>query len=196
MGQPGVLARAQREPWLRERGLIARFILLRPPSLLGARDVAPEPAAALQMVAWRERILELLRAAKADEGTDSLLLSTGAQDERLTFMREIEGRLAGEDAAWADWFGKLVGQTIRIAGLFHLIQYGPEAVDSAIPPETMASAIAVARHLSIHARTLLRPVEGSDDPDETAPHQAQLLAWIEAHGVSEFSTRDAYRANR
>jgi len=111
------------------------------------------------------------------------------------FADEIEPKLKAEYAEMADWVGKLVGNTLRIAGLLcragvyrapeFLSSREPLVVDSA----TMANAIRLGRYYLNHAQAVYDVMP----EDSLYKKAARILQMIEEKKLTEFDRRSAMR---
>ena len=68
------------------------------------------------------------------------------------WFNEVERRLVSDLAPIKEWAGKLVGNTMRIAALYHIMLWGMDSFNHELSPETIASAIQTARYFIEHAR--------------------------------------------
>src|SRR5690606_37493896 len=117
-------------------------------------------------------------------------LSPDALDMLHKWMAEIEPQLGegGRMEMMADWGAKLAGATLRLAGIMHCVEYGPEGN---IGVKTLAAAIEIARYLMPHASYTLSMMSATT---ATVDDDAQyLLRWINRHEAREFSRRDAHQ---
>ena len=91
-------------------------------------------------------LVQLLREYQpASDEPFILRLSDEAVDLLESWEREIESQLAegGDMELTTDWGGKLAGATVRIAAIFHCVQYSPAG---RIDAPTIAAAIEIARY--------------------------------------------------
>jgi hypothetical protein len=120
--QPQVLDKFLTNEVMLERGLAARFMYSQPPSKLGTRlirDARPIPS--VVSLAY-ERRMRQLTAFQASEKVHQLSFSTEAMETYYRWAEEVEGRLSNEWAGIANgWEGKLVGNTVRLAGAVKLL---------------------------------------------------------------------------
>lgn len=182
--QPAVMQGLAGNPAFRGRGLLARFLYAIPPSWIGSRKIAASPVSE----AISRRYDELIRRlAGIDPGT-VLRLSTPAAELLPTWEEEIESQLAegGDLEAVCDWGAKLAGATLRIAGILHCVEFGPQPE---IGWRTLHAAIEIARYLIPHAEAA-HAMMGAQD--ETPADDAQyVLRWIKRRHLTSFTKRDA-----
>lgn len=120
MEQPSAFADFMNNKDFRGRGLTARFLYCFPKSMVGSRrqDVDTVP---LEVRRRYEKLLRILLSTSMEEVRE-IRLTDRAEALRRAFADEIEHRLNGEYADIKDWAGKIVGTTMRIAGLLCLAQ--------------------------------------------------------------------------
>ena len=141
---------------LRDTGLLARFMFCIPESIIGTRDVRStyEVTDTLKNQ-YHESVKSLLdipyRTAE-DGGKRVLELDKDALDQWYDFYQRIETDLgeAGSLHSISDWGGKLHGETLRIAGLMHVAEFG--ITKDTISLGTMRNAIAISTILIDHAK--------------------------------------------
>ena len=112
------------------RGLVARFLTVLPPSMVGRRCYEPEPIPPLVQQAYNQLCQDLLSAASAEPDPDApwqeekiLYLSPSAYELSKQYSYQLEQRLLEEednDLGFA--MGKLHGEVLRIAAILHLAQ--------------------------------------------------------------------------
>lgn len=188
MIQPRVLETIAANSEFRGRGLLARFLFCLPVSKVGRREIGPPPIPTLVADAYTERMISLARTATTRRDNRAVLrLTPQAQRAVMDFEQEVEPWLdpAGQLAHIADWGNKLVGATLRLAGLLHL------AADDANQPvsaSTVNSAIHLARYYQAHALAAFEVMQS--DPAKTDAQT--LLGVIKRIGQPQVSTRDLY----
>lgn len=188
--QPVVARSIADDPFRAGRGLPQRFLWAYPESMVGyrtfdAREIPWEPREH-----FRLRLRTLLRAA-----LDNVTLRMGeaAHDTWQGFMEDLEcQRRPGGPAHFPDghgaegWLGKVSGQLARVAGVLHVLRYGPEGhVDA----ETMEQACAVLDWARPHALKVF----GALPRQEGTAIAERLLSRLRTTGCRRFSLRDAYR---
>jgi replicative DNA helicase len=199
--QPEVLHGIMARPGFRGRGLLARFLYALPKSLLGHRNVEAPPVPSEVRSVYHSAMLTLLELSPCNDvgGNETahvLRLDAVARGALLNFERELEPRLGdmGDLAHMADWAGKLVGATVRIAGLLHMAeQVGRDAPwDILIASDCAERAIRVAAYLTSHARAAFGQM-GADPDIEQARH---LLRWLTRYKLATFTKRQAYEGTK
>ncbi len=198
--QPKVLQDLSRggKKAFRGTGLLARFLYYQCESQRGQRFFGKQ----VQMDndvkdRYHTRIKELLDIdVEHDEFGNpeptKLYLDDEARDLWINFYDEVESNLApgGEFEQFADWAGKLPGNTLRIAGLYHVLEHGIEGI--AISKETMQKVISLMQVLIPHAKSALSAASNSSvEVDAKAVYE-----WIVRNGQPEFNKRDCHRGNQ
>lgn len=192
-----------------ERGLLARFLYVTPPRVVGYRDLSVELAPVPHHVrqAYESKLSELVREGFLIKSTDPVVLEL-TNDARVAFKAwraSFEPRRsdAGDLAAVAAWAGKCDGHVLRIAGLLAAAE-GAHAVSA----DAIRRALRILEALVTHAKTAI----GLSQLDDGQRVAVRLLAWIrrraEAGGLLGcqpgllgcqgfiFSERDAVKDNR
>jgi hypothetical protein len=148
--QPGRLRELGEVKAFRDSGLLARHFYCIAPSMLGTRQRTRAVSEELTH-GWETRVKALLAKKKINLGSPTILPCTEAAAELLRrFDDELEPQLTphvGRYADIADWIGKAVGATARIAGLFTLFN---DAEASTVDVEATSDAIALVRSYISH----------------------------------------------
>ena len=161
--QPQVLAELAGNEALAGRGLLARPLYAVPESNVGQRRSALETPPIPNDLAreYGERLTELLEIRTA-EAPRMLTLSDDARALLLAFDQWLESQIApGEElASLAEWCGKLVGTSARIAGVLAVA----ERVRADVIEHThMTRAIALARWAIPHAAAAIGRMGATDE---------------------------------
>lgn len=204
--QPTLLRTLGNRDVLEGEGVLARFLWTAPPSPVGGRktgaDVpAPDEAA---RAAYKRLLRTLLRLEPSEvEETGEWLPhvlkpSPDARDLLYAWEAEVEGMLdeGGELAPIEAWGGKLVGTTIRLAGVLHVmgrVGRGESAFGAPISGRTMERAVRLARSFVPHARHVLAGEAGLDEELDLARYVLRRIR--EAEGP-ELTVRDVWQLTR
>jgi len=187
--QPGVISNLAKNPVFRDRGLLGRFLYSAPKSWIGVRAVSTKPMSD----ATRELYERTVRALYQMSDEVDLGLNPEAETVHCNWAMEVEQMMAeGERLeSMHDWAGKLVGATLRLAGVMHSVQYG---ATGCIATETLRAAIAIARYLIPHAEATLNSIPATK---QTLYGDARyVLRWILRHDRREFTKRDAQQGGK
>lgn len=192
MAQPNVISTVLGNATFRGRGLTARFLYCMPTSSVGTRKYHSKTVPADVYSAYEMMILDYL----SDESRGEVITLSQEADSLIAgYAEELEPKLLTEYAEMADWVGKLVGNTIRIAGLLcrakeyradeFLMDYEPLVVDG----ETMEKAIRLSRYFLNHARASYDVL-----PENDIYKQVNIiLKMIKERNLTEFDRREAMR---
>lgn len=198
MVQPSVLSGLMQNSTFRGRGLTARFLYCIPASFVGKRKYRSEPVPEVVYRAYESRIRDMLEDEYLPE-PELITLSPEADLMLEAFAVELEPMLKEEYADITDWAGKLVGNTVRIAGLlcraavhrghdFLLEDPDPLIVDE----QTMANAIRIGRYYAAHAHAAFALMGA----DVTVKNSKYVLRAIRTNGLVEVTRRDVMRLCR
>ena len=154
--QPTVLREMAAKPAMRERGILARFLMTIPRDLVGNRDMTPDLVPEDVLRDYTATLAAL--TASLAEWVDPLAmrLTPAALKLHTEWRAEFEPRLkagTGDLEALRDWAAKLPGAAARIAGLLHLAANpDPEiAIKASVSEDTMRCALAQANYWAEHA---------------------------------------------
>ena len=150
------------------------------PSWIGLRKIAPDPVPSDTAEAYRQTVRTLFKSC-ANCGSAAgepfvLRLADEAANLLKCWEKEVESQLAegGEMERITDWGGKLVGETVRIAAVFHCVEFGPVG---RIDAQTLAAAIEIALYLIPHAEAALSLMEAKEG-ESANDDAAYILRWI------------------
>ena len=165
--QPTVLSELDDKKIFKGEGLIGRFLYLYPESIVGYRKgIFDSPEIdELEKSRYKKGMQALLnsdpKAIEDGEWEPHILeLSNTAKDVLANFEREVEKKMrpGGELDHFKSWANKLIGNTIRMAGLIHLadqVDAKNGKVDNLwsnpISRKNMLAAIKIAEKLIPHA---------------------------------------------
>ena len=190
--QPGVMADVASSRRFRDTGLLARFLFATPVSTVGSRDVrkhSPIPAEVRD--AYEAGLFRLLEGLPGLVTAPKVLTLSGAALEVWLDMAQSIENEQGEGGRYesiSDWTSKLPGAVARIAALLELAEVGLSATE--VSHACMDDAINLARLLIPHAQAAFALL-GTDAVDVDA---AAVVRWVQAHGLAEFTKRDAQKA--
>lgn len=168
--QPEIVRELSQVGGFRGKGMAARLLPSFPPSLVGTRDVrASEPVDPDEEAIWRSVLMTMLGQVE-DCATDAsgdyipyrLILGDSAVDVYYQYAEHVERELAKGGGLYRmrDWGGKMVGHALRIAGLFHLVERGNDALAYPVSAKTLIQAIEVMEYFVPHAKYFLGGLDG------------------------------------
>lgn len=197
MAQPNVISEVLGNSTFRGRGLTARFLYCMPVSAVGSRDYR-STAMTEDIYREYERCIKNLLEDEYSSRPEIITLSPEADELLAEFADEIEPKLIREYSEIADWAGKLVGNTLRIAGLLcragsyrthDLLDVPDELV---VDETTINDAIRIGRYFLNHAQAAYSVL-----PEDAMYRKANLiLEMIRENRFTEFDRRKAMRLCR
>lgn len=193
MTQPKVISDVLSNPTFRGRGLTARFLYCLPTSAVGSRRFQSRPVPDVVYQRYEQKIVNLLKE-EYPAHPEVITLSPEASALLTSFAEEIEPKMKTDYAEITDWAGKLVGNTLRIAGLLcRASVYRTDFLDGTelltVSGETMANAIRLGRYFLSHALAVYDAI-----PEASMYRQAnKILQMLKDRQLSGFSRRDAMR---
>ncbi|WAU84886.1 YfjI family protein [Streptomyces sp. Qhu-G9] len=187
--QPQVLEAIGRNEVARGRGLLGRFLYALPESLVGRRDVDPDPIPEPVKETYRRNVIDLTLFLA--DWTDPALIQLAPESVAALrdFQQRIEPRLAARSGQFGhiqDWAGKLAGATARIAALLHLAAHLNQGHALPVGEATMHNAIVLAEYFASHALAAFDAM-GADPTTERA---RTVLEALQTHRWNEVSKRD------
>ena len=194
MTQPKVISDVLSNTTFRGRGLTARFLYCLPTSSVGVRrfQSAPVPDDVYQR--YEQKMVNMLEDEYPPR-PEVITLSPEASELLTAFAEEIEPKLKTDYAEIADWVGKLVGNTLRMAGLlcradvYRAPEFLTENEHLVVSGSTMANAILLGRYYLSHALAVFDVV-----PEATMhKHAERILQMIREKNLPEFDRRTAMR---
>jgi hypothetical protein len=166
--QPAILRNLAAKEQMRGRGLLARFLFTMPNGLIGSRTYANIPMDPRLVEQYASHLQELLSVAPLnDDDTEAhrrLNLDGDALEIWRTYHDQIEKAQApdGELSHMTDFASKLPGAVARMAGILHLMKYGPQAPQN-IDPETAAGAWALGLFFLEHTKSAFAELGAGGD---------------------------------
>jgi hypothetical protein len=201
--QPGVIQGLAENEVLRGRGFLARWAYSIPESRVGFREIAARAVpktvraryAAIMTSVWKSTY----GAGEFNEEVANVLtLDAEAEAEFRLFEAWVEPRLApgAELSATAGWGNKLNGLCARLAAVLHVAEAagcGLSPWPETIGAVTIRKAVKLCRdYLIAHAKAAF-DLMGANT---TVTGARKVWKWITGLGLTEFSKRDCFNANR
>ena len=148
----------QEDLTLRQRGvgLLARFLYSLPISMVGNRTNDTPTVPESVRVGWHKVISKLAQLPEPPVDQEyAIILDSDAHRLLYEFRQWIEGQLVdgGELKHIEDWGGKIVGNTLRLAGHLHLWKHYANAKpwEAKMTGDTLSEAIALGKYYREHA---------------------------------------------
>ena len=178
------------------KGALARFLFCHPKSMLGNRIISERVQIPEDLkIRYETGVKTLLSIEKqVDElGVEVpriLRLAPDALAQWMEFSQQIETMLGfdGELSALNDWGGKLPGTVLRIAGLTHLAEHGPNNL--LISRETISSSITLCTLLKEHAKTAY----GMIGADAGLNGAKKVFEWMKRRNFEVFTKNTCHSA--
>lgn len=194
MTQPKVISDVLSNMTFRGRGLTARFLYCLPTSTVGERRFQSSPVSDAVYQRYEQKIVNMLEEEYPPK-PEIITLSTEASGLLTAFAEEIEPKMKAEYAEIADWAGKLIGNTLRIAGLlcragvYRAAEFLNENDPLVVTGQIMANAIRLGRYYLSHALAVYDAI-----PEAYMYKQAdKILRMIKDRSLAGFNRRDAMR---
>lgn len=196
--QPQVILDIMDNHDFRGRGLLARFLYSIPPSLVGKRKYQTKPINPFIREQYEKLVYDLLDIPDMF-GERVIRLSPEAARISEQYNQWIEVRLTSEFEDIEDWAGKLHGNTMRIAGVFHLIKHRVDAHNEPLSADTMEAAVQVGKYYLEHSKAAF-DIMGLSDPQDVkdAKYIISRLGQIDRNDKTDkidkiISKRDLFR---
>lgn len=151
--QPKVIADIMDNEDFRGRGLLARFLYCMPNTKIGKRTYRLNTINIKLKKEYENLCKELLSIPDLDGFIErTIKLSDKADKLAEEFFYWIEERLVNELEVIEDWAGKLHGNTMRIAGILHILKHRLNSVNILLEEDTMKSAITIGKYYLEHSK--------------------------------------------
>lgn len=186
--QPDVLARFVGNKTFRDRGLCGRFLYVICRSMVGYRNVTPDPI----QLSTKSEYQKFVHRILSDDEIGIIRLSVDADKERESYAEVIEKRLIDEWEHMRDWGGKHVGAMLRIAALIHAAEVQGSPIETPISVDVLTEAIKIAECLGAHAMAAYELGGAS----ETYADAKYLWKRIQRSGQGDITRRDLHQMCR
>jgi len=197
--QPGVLRRLMSNTLFREKGLLARCLLMVPPSNIGQRTGGGRTVPKEVEDHYETVIDHLLSIEKRVVGGKAipylLTFSPDANAVLVRFWEELESLMAegGKLAHVQDWGSKLSAAMARFAAIVHCAEhYSSLTLETEVQAETVERAVIFGRYLIDHALAAFG-LMGVGTSRQTA---LDIWRQIRLAKKAEFTLSDAWRGLR
>jgi hypothetical protein len=174
------------------KGLAQRFLYCQPESLIGHRTLVESYPTGSQAIIedYRKLIYRLLAMKPPDKPVIELYCK--AADIFREYNEKIEYQMGDREqlAEHRDYFSKLPGKTLRMAGLLHLCEKSPT---DCVTAETMENAIEISKYYGQQYLSIVC----ADNYDTTPQYLIEkILDKARKNNLSRISLRDIKRAAR
>lgn len=192
--QPQLIADIMDNKEFRGRGLLARFLYSIPNSMVGSRTYRSKPIDQLIRADYENLVEELLNIPDLTGFERVIRLSPEADALSEQYNQWIERQLTDELEEIEDWAGKLHGNTMRIAGILHVVKHKSNAINVLLEEDTMKSAIEIGKYYLEHSKQAF-DIMGLSDPQEVKDAK-YIISRIDSNSknskVRFISKRDAF----
>lgn len=185
--QPQVLNSVINNPQFSGKGLTQRFLFCIPDSMIGHRKLIQDVNGSSVTRAYSDLITRLLNMPRSDDCR--IDLGCKAVDMLTAFADKIEYQMSdtGNLAEHCEFFSKILGKTLRIAGIIHLCEH---TASECISGETMQAAIEIVTYFGQHYLKMMC----ADNYDNSAQYLLEkITARIMRDGRTVISLRDIKR---
>jgi hypothetical protein len=197
--QPAAIVEMLRAaPEIRERGLLARMLVLVPTPRIGSRRVRAEPVATATIAEYDRRMRMLLDVpdlfVDGRLAPRELRLSPAADDMIAGLEQRLEPDLGrgGRYERIAPAAAKLAGAAARIAAVLHVADHAGNALPTEIAAPTVARALRI-------AEVCLPHLEALEDALAAPPElegARRIAEWLRHEGRAVVTEREILRATR
>lgn len=185
--QPIILEEIIRNQQFSGRGLLARFLYCFPSSLVGKRKFKTNDVSKALQEQYDNIVKRGLRIEIGKEKT--IYFNDEAKETLENFYNEIESKSATEYESIADWCGKLLGNTSRIAGILALIN---NVETNTISSKDVENAILIARYFLQNTINIFQLSSFSQNIKDAN----YILDFIIKKNIYLFKTRELIRGRR
>ena len=169
------------------RGLNARFLYSKPTSKIGGRSFTNPTIPTNLKINYKSLLFSLLDIPENDE-TKVIKLDDEARELIDDYFKVIEPELIDSLENMRAWAGKLIGATIRIAGILHAMDYEKLINDVSVNRKTMTDAITIANYFLDHSKAVYC-LMGVDENMKKVRH---ILKKLEQNPKPEYKKHDIY----
>lgn len=188
--QPQVISDIMENKDFRGKGLLARFLYSIPNTRVGERVYKTKPISPFIRSDYEKLIHELLDIPDFTNFVErTIRLSDGADKLAEAYYHWIESRLTNELEEIEDWAGKLHGNTMRIAGILHVVKYKVGSVNTLLEKSTMKSAIEIGKYYLDHSKMAF-DIMGLSDPQEVKEAK-YIISRLETNDLNSNNSKNS-----
>lgn len=161
--QPQVIGEVMENKNFRGRGLLARFMYSIPNSRVGSRKYRTDPIKDVTRKVYEDLCKDLLAIPDLTDFAERIItLSNEADLLSEEYNQWIEGKLLDDLETIEDWAGKLHGNTMRIAGILHVVKHRLNSVNVPLEEDTMKAAIEIGKYYLEHSKQAFEIMDLTD----------------------------------
>jgi hypothetical protein len=187
--QPDVLVDMGKIKGGKGRGLLGRFLYSLPVSTVGDRKVITDPVPEQTAATYTARVIDVTLSLAGWTDPALIQLTPEADAALIAYQERVEPWLkarGGKLGHIADWAGKLVGATARMAALLHLAEHSGNGYAHPVTEATMNAAIELGEYYTAHALAVFDAMGA----DPVLGRARTVLEALRTHGLREVSKRD------
>ena len=156
MSQPSFVEALMKDAEMSNRGFMQRFLYALPLSKVGNRSFRKPEIPQILLDEYHQLITDFLQMSA--EELREIRLSKGAANFADSYFWEVEQKIS-ENPVLEGWMGKIFGQFLRIAGIFHCAMWQTKAAEKEMEWNTMVYASKVANYFMKHAKAVFTDIE-------------------------------------
>jgi hypothetical protein len=188
--QENVLEGVLSNPAFVGRGLTARLLYCKPASLMGQRDFNTTSIPLELSEKYRRLVTHLNKIPLQECGNPYYLrLDDVAYKVLEDFFDWLEPQLVDDLSDMSGWSAKLVGATLRFAGIIHCVRYYKAPQKHLVSADTMKKAIAIGKYFLNHAKYIFS-VMGADKTVQDAKY---IVKRLEKHNKPQLKSSEILR---
>jgi hypothetical protein len=194
-GQPFQFAKLLAQPGVIDRGLLARFILIKPKEMAGTRqhiDVEGRPTVRRLNPNHREAWADYIRsnATYEEPNRHVLTMSPDVQMGFDQYVQGVEDLIPDAPDHMKPWLNREPGHALRLVAVFHTMTHPRNWPDKPISEENVSNVIELMDDLRTHYLAVMSV------PEAKAKDALRILKWGTSRGYKEFTPRDVKQAMR
>lgn len=189
--QPVVVQKVMENTELTGRGLLARFLYTRPPSMVGRRK---REVTAISEYRQDEfwNVLHRLMAIPTPEKPIEITLDKEADKVAGDYFYEVEKEIVkAPSPEFRAWVGKLYGTTMRIALCLHCMKYIEDSGNHQVEKKTMEHAVEMGWYFFRQTKQVYAEAGLMTSQEER--DAKYILSKIDSTGKMEMKLRDLHR---
>lgn len=193
--QPQVITDVMENKDFRGRGLLARFLYSVPNTRVGERVYRTQRIEPSIRAEYEKLCTELLDVPDLT-GFAERIIKLSPEADRLAeeYYMWIEGQLNNDLEPIEDWAGKLHGNTMRIAGVLHVVKHRLNSVNVLLEEDTMRAAIEIGKYFIEHSKAAF-DLMGLSDPPEVQDAK-YIISRLEQNSKNSNNSKIEYISKR
>ena len=186
MSQPSFVEALMKDGEMSNRGFMQRFLYAKPLSQVGNRTFMKPEIPKTCLTEYHQLINDFLTMS-AEEPLRELRMNEDAKRYAGDCFFVIE-RQIGENPALEGWMGKAFGQTLRVAGVLHCMEWGKFAAENEIAKQSVINAWEIMKYFISHAKAVFTDIDKPESVDDAR----ELYRRMKESGQETFTKTDLY----